>query len=233
MDKKNRNNKIKQLLSTSKGRAVLFFGAYLVFFLALMVFARVGGSNSRLDVNYNSNNFNFNNIINNNYEFSYEVIVDDVSYLYKGSKNGSSERFTFNGVDYYSKKGIYFTNKNGVWINIDNPYIYKDFFKVDNINSFIEQAIYVSKTEYESGKEVHTYILASASINKVLENSDLDVEEIPNEIILSVNEDGYVDEIKFKLNSYCKVKKICTNNLVIALSYDNFGNVAEIVSPLE
>lgn len=236
MDKKKKENKFKQLISTPRGRAVLFFGAYLVFFLALMLLARLGGTSNRLDTDYengSSYNYSFSKIEKNNYEFSYEIMIDSTLYSYKGKKNDDKILFTYNNFEYFSNDDIYLLNQNDIWLNTENPYVQEEFLDVENLKKFLKKATYVSKTEYESGKTVYSYMLASASITKIFENSDLDIEEIPNEIIISVDEDNFVDEVKFKLDSYCKVKEICTSNMIITLKYDEFGNVSEITNPLE
>ena len=122
MKKQNKDNKFKELLGTSKGRAILFFGAYFVFFLALMFFARIGNFSQDIDNNYNNAyDFSFDKIIEDNYQFSYEVVIDQDLHLYKGSKKNNSEMFTINDIEeYYSNEGNYFSKKNGLWINIEN-----------------------------------------------------------------------------------------------------------------
>ena len=101
------------------------------------------------------------------------------------------------------------------------------------IKSLIEKATYISKTEYDSGKDVYNFKISSATISKLFEGVDIDAEEIPNEIIISVDEDNNITEVKYLLDSYCKVKEICVSNMNITLNYEEFGKVEEITSPLE
>ena len=149
------------------------------------------------------------------------MVVDDKTVSYVGNRYEDREEFTKDSLmKYYSESNNFFINNNGVWIKADNPYLYDKFYSPDNISTLLASASYSSKTEYDSGKKVYNFIISSASINKIFEGVDLDIEEIPNEIIVNVNEDGYVNKIKFNLNSYnnglyqyvnhCIVEKICS-----------------------
>lgn len=233
--KKNVIFNIKQLMKTARGRALLFFGAYLLFFIGIAIIARTGGSSNGTVYNTGESlKFSFSNIENKNYKFTYEIILDDVSYLYAGERTLNNERFVYNNLmEYYSAQNVYFVNNSGIWVNISNPYEFKEFMDIDNISSFVENATYISKTEYDSGRDVYSFKISSATMSKILENKDIDVEEIPNEILIGTETDNYVNEIKLKLDSYCKIKGYCINNMSVSLKYEDFGNINEIISPLE
>ena len=47
-----------------------------------------------------------------------------------------------------------------------------------------------------------------------------------------INSNDNVYEVEFKLDSYCKSLNICINKMNIVLSYNEFGKVDEIASPL-
>lgn len=236
MNKKESKNEIKELMKTPRGRAILFFGAYLLFFLFIAIFARTGGT-SNINKKYESGSplaFSLSGIEKSNYKFKYEVNIDGVISKYEGSSTINNSLFKVNGmIEYYFNGNNYFTNNNGVWLNVENPIRNYDFINNKNISKFIEKASYISKTEYDSGKDVYTFNISSATINKILENKDLDISEVPNEIIISTDDENNVTEVKYNLNSYCKVKKLCTNSMNITLNYDDVGDIYDIASPLE
>ena len=236
MNKKESKNEIKELMKTPRGRAILFFGAYLLFFLFIAIFARTGGT-SNINKKYESGSplaFSLSGIEKSNYKFNYEVNIDGVVSKYEGSSTINNSLFKVNGmIEYYFNGNNYFTNNNGVWLNVENPIKNYDFINNKNISKFIEKASYISKTEYDSGKDVYTFNISSATINKILENKDLDISEVPNEIIISTDDENNVTEVKYNLNSYCKVKKLCTNSMNITLNYDDVGDISDIASPLE
>ena len=226
--------KILDFIKTPKGKAVLFFAIYFIFFLFIGVVFKSSGSTSLVDDNNSSFDFNLESITNNNYKFTFNILVDDKEIIYNGIRYDDREDVTKDSsIRYYREKDNFFIDSNGVWIKSENPYLYNEFYNSDNISSLLASASYVSKTEYDSGKVVYNFSISSASINKLFEENDLDVEEIPNELIVSVDEYGYVNKIKFNLASYCKVKNICVNNMVIDLFYDEYGKVEEIISPLK
>lgn len=213
----------------------MFFGAYLLFFIFIAIFARTGGT-SGVNKKYETGSpfkYSINNIANKNYKFNYSFVVDGVTTVYTGDSTKTGSLFTVNGVSYYFNGSNYFTNTNGVWLNVSNPYSYYEFVDSSKISLLLEKATYISKTEFEDGREVYTFNIASATINKIFENSDLDIEELPNDIIISVDENNHINEIKYVLDSYCKAKNICVMGMNVTLKYENFGEVGEITNPLE
>lgn len=237
MDKKKMSSKEwQEFIKTPKGKAMLFFGAYVLFFIFIALFARVGGS-SNVNKTYENGSplqFSLAGIASKNYKFNYEIIVDEVVTTYNGSSTQQNASFLINNLnEYYFNGNNYFTNTNGVWLNVENPVVYYEFMDFEKIQLLISQATYISRTEYDSGGELYNLKISSATISKLLEGVDLDVDEVPNEIVISVDEENNVDEVKYTLDSYCKVKSICTMGMRITLKYEDFGNVEEIVSPLE
>lgn len=236
--KKNEENNLKELMSTPRGKAIVFFGAYLIFFLIIAVLARTGGDGSnganRVYETGGEKQFSLANIENNNYKFNYKIVIDDNYLTYTGVKYNVKEKVTCNSLtEFYGENGNYFTNTSGIWLKTENPYKYSEFYDVENISKLIENSFYVSRTSYESGRTTYNFNLSSATISKLFENIDIDIEEIPNEIVVGTDESNYVNDVKFTLDSYCKAKGICVNNMSITLSYELFGEIEEITSPLE
>lgn len=243
-DKKNTNNNanmewVKEFLKTPRGKGVLFFGIYFIFFLILFIIGRTSTPHPMVKEDYERGraySFSLIQIKSNNYSFDYQITIDDISSSYKGTRNGDSEMFVYsaNGVDtsYYRNEDHYLVNQNNVWLKADNPYSYQEFLNAAYYDDMISRATYISKTDYDSGKVTVNFQISSATIQLLLENKDLDIEEIPNEIIVSTDEQKNVEKVEFILDSYCKVKGICTKNMKITLTYDTFGEIEEIASPV-
>ena len=236
MKNKMTSKEFKEFIKTPKGKAAMFFGAYLLFFIFIAIFARTGGT-SNVNRKYETGSplrFNINSILNNNFKYTYNVNVDGVSTVYSGSSTKVNSLFKVNDLnEYYFNGSNYFTNTNGVWLNVSNPINYNKFMDTNLIKSLIEKATYISKTEYDSGNDVYNFKIATATISKLFEGVDIDVEEIPNEVIVSVDEDNNITEVKYVLDSYCKAKNICKMGMNITLNYEDFGKVTDITSPLE
>ena len=240
MDKKNKKNFIKELNSTPRGKAILFFVGYAFFFIFLIVFVRFSASgNSGKKLEYDrvrEYNFSIRNITNENYQFKHTVLVDNENIIYEGIRYKDNDLFkvvkSTGSYDYYRRGVDYFVNNNGLWINTDKPYIYIDFFDIDRIMQLISNATLMYKTDYESGKRIYSFNISTTTIHNLFEGIDLDLADDPNEIIVTVDENGYAEKFEFKLNSYCKGLEICNEKMNIVLTYDNYGEVEEITSPL-
>lgn len=226
---------IKELTKTPRGKAIVFFAAYLMFFVFLGIVVRVSSSSASNEPSEtNDLQFNLNSILNSNYKFNYQITIDGSSDIYNGSSTENNSLFIKNNAyTYYYNGNNYFSNINGVWISVANPYSYYGFINASNISNFIKNATYVSKTEYDSGKNVYNYVISSATLSNIIDGILVDIEEIPNELIVVTDSDGNVNEIKYMLNSYCKVKGICFNEMNVVLKYEDFGNVTGINNPLE
>ena len=94
---------IKELSKTTKGKAILFFGFYFVFFIIIMIIARFGSRNYTKPSDYEkgkSGTFYINDIVDKNYGFTYQVSLDNVKYTYTGTRNSNNTLFDYNGNNY-------------------------------------------------------------------------------------------------------------------------------------
>lgn len=231
---KNIIENIQNIKKNPNGNAIMFFAFYLVFFAILFLFIRgTGNKNSLLQEYEKGNNslFNNNGILNNNYMFDYKINVDGVIHDYYGKRKDKEELFKYNNVDYYINDNNVFSNV-GTWVKSDNPYVFSEFLKVENISLIMDSATYVSKTEFENGKVDYNFLISSNTLNKILYNNDTDYDEVPNSIILSSDSDNNINKINYKLNSFCRLNKKCSSSLDIELNYDLFGNIVEIDNPV-
>ncbi len=226
---------IKELKKTARGKALLFFAGYLIFFIIIIIVFRVSKKMPINNYSYDGgrkHNFSFSEIENNNYKYNYKIVIDENTYLLTGQRYEDTEMFTVNNKEFYKVNDNYFTLDNGLWIKSNNPNNFSYFTEIENIQKLIEQAYYLSKTDYESGKEVYNFLISTNNIEKIYRNQNIDIADEAGEIIISTNEDLEVEEVKLKLNSFCKFEGSCKNNLEITLSYDSFGDILEIESPI-
>ena len=136
-------------------------------------------------------------------------------------------------MQYYKNSLEYFKNNNGLWIKTDNPYLYEEFLDYNKISDIFVDASYISKTEFESGEAIYNFQIATANIVEKLDKTDIDIEDIPNDIKFSTDSEGQINKIELNLSSYGKYKNICNNTFLITLNYSDFGNISEIVSPID
>lgn len=227
---------IKELKKTPKGRAILFFGFYFIFFLTLAILVRMSPrSNNYVDDNSNKKNdgLSVEKVETANYKFNYIVKIDNETYEYVGERIEDKELFTFNGGEYYKDNDEYYKKGLSSWVKVDSPYKYREFLDFKRINEIFAEATSVSKTEFDSGEISYLFKIASASISKSIDGTDIDIDDIPNELNFVSNNEGELYKIELDLSSYGKYKNICKEKFNIVLNYSDFGEVSEIVNPID
>lgn len=228
---------IKKLKKTPKGRAVLFFCFYFLFFLVIAVVARIGPRYTTSLEDYKGTGLSDTALTAKNYKFDYTISIDGVNYNYSGVSDGTSQLFNYTGdgfSDAYYKNSLdYFKNNAGLWIKTENPYLYEDFLDYSKISEIFVDASYISRTEFESGEAIYNFQISTTSIVDRLDKLDIDIDDVANDIKFSTNSEGQINKIELNLSSYFKYKNICNNTFLITLNYSDFGNVSEIVSPID
>lgn len=222
------SNLIKSLNKTQKGKAILFFAFYIIFFIVLAIVARVSGPHEPYLNSEDNNTISLSNYNGSNYAYNYLVTIDNNTYKIAGSKNGNDEEINIDNKSYYKNGLNYYQNKNGEWNYIETPYSF--LYIIDNLDDIINDAYYLSNTQYQSGKEVLIYQVSSATISNIVNNEDLDIDEVPNEIIITID-NNRVQNIEFKLDSYCLATDDC-KNMKMVLDYKDFDVQEEIINPI-
>jgi len=113
----------KELRKTSKGKAILFFGGYLIFFVIVILFVRLSSKDMTNPDDYqkgNSSDINIDLLLNNNYLFTYNVVLDNKEYIYYGKRNNDVELFSIGDKTYYKNGDSYFTKNNDLWVKTEN-----------------------------------------------------------------------------------------------------------------
>lgn len=237
MDGKNKvdSEQIMNFLKTPRGKAVLFFGIYLIFFLILGVAAHANGQGDVIgstDLKLDSPSYNISSIQKGNFEFSYQYNIDGVVTTYSGTKNDNKSLFSDGVTQYFQNDDLYMRNQDGVWVKCDNPYPLSALVEYSTITKILNQATYVSKTELATGEKTLSYQVTSTTLVKILEGLDVDLDDPVNTIELTLNKGGEVVGISYDVSSYAKYKGLAVNQYQITLTYSNFGKIEEIENPV-
>lgn len=226
---------IKELSKTTKGKAILFFGFYFVFFIIIMIIARFGSRNYTKPSDYEkgkSGTFYINDIVDKNYGFTYQVSLDNVKYTYTGTRNSNNTLFDYNGNNYFSSDDKYFIN-NSIWAKCDNPIRFYNFINPSKLTSILENSWNEANTSYEDGRHEYSLLISTNTLNKLLDSKNTDYDEIPNKIVVSTDSDKLANKITYNLDSYCKLNNLCDNSLSLEISYYRFGKIERIDNPIE
>lgn len=226
---------IKELKKTEKGKAVLFFAGYLIFFIALALFMLFSSKNTTRPSDYERSrrdDISMDKLNNENYLFTYKINLDGNEYIYNGKRNKSVELFQFNNKNYYKNGDSYYVKNDELWIKSDNPYLFNDFIDSSKLSSILELSMLDSKTSYEDGRNAFNLLISTNTINQKFNSVDSDFLEEPNKITITSNSDSEVSEIKYDLSSYCTLNELCQRSLNITLTYDMYGEIKEIENPV-
>ena len=102
---------INKLKSTDRGKALLFFGGYLIFFIIIFIVINTADRIQMTASDFENGNlikFNVNNIKDNNYSFKYTITVDVTDYIFEGERYNDYDKYKFNTLIYFMDN----SNKN-------------------------------------------------------------------------------------------------------------------------
>ena len=162
----------KDWYGNRKGKYILFFGFYLIFFIVLAIYLRSENYEKKEPKKEETKQeekittYDITNLIEN--DFKYEIVINDNEEL--TTFNGSKEK-----VDY-------------------GEYANKYFLDIYNINQLLKKSKYV-----DSKENILTYELTNATLNELLSKEKSDGN---NRIDVYVTKDNKVERIVLDLSSF-------------------------------
>lgn len=166
----------KEFYNDRKGKYILFFGFYLIFFIFLAIYIRTARINKPVEepkeeVASKITTYDLSNLINNDYKYMIKITdydeTGDESVTFEGTKNN---------VDYANYKNKYFLD-------------------IYNVNQLLKRSRYIDTID----GLVLKYELKNSEINDILLTQK---EEGINKIEVYVNEEAKVQEIILNLSNY-------------------------------
>ena len=205
---------IKERWKDKRERAKIELMLYGIFFLAIIIFARISSSFSDSNIPKDNDIKSFINDITDNYQYDIDITIDNNNYKYYGSKLGHNmdiTRVVDNKEDYFyqmnDKYYILDTKGNYILTNDSDifPYIEYRYLDINNIKEYIKLATYND----------NIYSIKVSDI--VLNSNSSDV------ITIKVDEDN-----KNIIIYYTNLFKIDNNNLtkeVVSIKYSNINKI--------
>ena len=215
---------LKELKKKPYGKSVFFFGFYLIFFIIIFVVLTIAGNRNISKSTENKSLVNITFLSRNRYSFNYEINIDNNTNTYSINKDKNEYKYKYNEKDYYQENLETFV-KDEDWIHTDSPIKFNKLIEAKYINTIINDSYMESKTTYDNGDITYNLLVSSNTLNKILDGKDTDIDEKPNRITISMDKRNGVNDIKYNLDSYCKVNNICTNNMTIFVKYGEYNNV--------
>ena len=242
-EKEKKENKyikfIKDLSNSKRGRAILFFIFYFIFFFILISLIRTNYSSNR-DINTSNDNkvnteYKLDGIESGNYHFTREENINGVITNFTGDKSDdkiegvmTSNNTFYNYFIYGNINLIKTTDKYEVTSEL---YHFNNITDDNNISRVLKRATLISKTEYETGNISYNYEITTNTIDSIINNTNIDITDIPNRIVLETNEEDEVVKITYDLSSYSTYLNNMPTTTTITVSYSNFGEIEDIEIP--
>lgn len=177
--------------------------------------------------------YKFNQINKQNYHFKYQIILDEVTTVFEGDKEESKENFKVikdnQEKEYFNNDNI-FLAKNDTWTLATSPYLYSNFLDAKEINRFLKNSTFISKTEYSNKEVCYQYQISTTTIVSLLEDKDIDLMDLPNTINLWVRDDE-VYKIELDISSYIQYKEPDYQKLKMIMEYSNFDEIEGLKTP--
>ena len=235
MNDKQKSNKyieaIKKLSKSSRGKAILFFIFYFIFFFILIAFLRSSYNNYEPPTTNTTihSDYKISGITNGNYHFIREELINNNLTTFTGDKadNKVEGLMTTNDAfyNYFIYDNIYMLNVNNNYEVTNSFYNYYDITSDNNLSRILNNATLISKTEYEIGTTTYNYQITTNTLAQIVNNTNIDIADIPNTIILETNEDDEVVKIIYILDSYASYLTNTPSTVQITISYSNFNQI--------
>lgn len=222
-------------MKNPRGKAVVFFAGYFIFFVILLVM--IGNNHSSLNQDQAqtpsgiATSYRFDRLNKANYHYRYQITSDEEEIVYDGVRNQTKEKFTVQKgeekKEYFNNDGLFLV-KNNLWELGSSPYLYEEFLKTPQIEKLLTKATLLSKTEYQNQETEYVYQISTTSLVSYLEGREIDLMDDPNELTITVKENEVV-KMKWNLSSYATYLENKDQLLWMILEYDSF----QMIEPLE
>ena len=131
-----------------------------------------------------------------------------------------------NSLSIYSSGSIYLgKDSSGSYVMIDNPYLFPELKDLNFIKKMLNKATYIS-----TGNLKKTYQISTTTLVSIFDNQEIDLDDMPNTIVVTTNSDGQIYKLEYDFSSYSIYRG--HGAYQGSLLYSNFSNVPEIVKPV-
>lgn len=232
---------LKEAWTDPRKKAIVILGCYFVFFVILIAMLRINNTNNskKMDNIYKTSNtvYSLDKLKEKNYRFIYEIEEDSTTFVISGEQVGDFLEFSIKDragiTNYYKDSKEWLKEENKEWIKVDNPIKYDYILNIDAIENILDKATYISKTEYQDKNNDLNYEISTTTLCELIDNRHIDIDDSPNIITVSVNDKNSVEAIELDLSSYFTYLNNRKSKVVFKLSYNDIGNVKEILNPKE
>lgn len=205
---------LKEKWNDKRERAKIELLLYVIFFISVIIFVRVGNNISNNNINTSDNLFI--SQINDNYSYDIKININDNNYEYIGKVlgyNSTIEKKDSNTDEYFYKK-----NDKYYKLDQDNGYVLSNENDIYNIISY----------DYMDINNIKEYIKIS--------NNDNGIYKVKiSDIILNSSSSDYITIKLYNINNtieidYTNLLRINDNNITKAIVNITYSDINKIIS---
>ncbi len=229
---------IKKMFKSKRGRALLFFIFYFIFFFVIISLIRSAYSQPntiKKDTNNINAKYKLESIEKGNYHFIREEIINGVITNFTGDKENNKIKgiMTSNNIfyNYFIYDNINLIKTTDKYEVTSDLYQFNNITDDKNIRTILNKSTLISKTEYETGNILYNYQITTNTLDGIINNTNIDIADIPNTITIETNEEDEVIKITYDLTSYATYINQNDTSVKISIDYSNFGNIQNITIP--
>ena len=160
------------------------------------------------------------NIIRNNYYYTYKLTINNDTYIYEGKRFNDKESFrvTNNNQEnnYYIYKDIALIKKDNEYVLTKKPYFYIDYFDSNEINKIINMS------EYDKDKKIYKLTTTNFALAYDIEVNDKSLNTIKIEY-----KDNYVHKVTIDYTNYAAARGEAARKVIVELEYKDYGKVKD------
>lgn len=231
---------LKQLWKSPRGRSILYLIGYAIFFAVLIVTLRSHSADStknNMDLMGETvyANYKLDGIEAGNYYFNRTETINGITTTFEGMSNADRSDVMMsrnNQLTHYFMYGSIVIQEVGEAYQVAvQPYQYPKLGNYAAIQSMLNQATLISKTDYNEANTIYHYEISTTTLSQILDGEVIDIADQPNTIDLEVDKEQNVVGITYQLDAYATYKANAITQATIQLTYHDFGKVEPLEIP--
>lgn len=221
---------VKELFKNPKGRALLFFGFYLIFFIFLGISFRTSSPSNQIESHSSQQeqqqNYSLVNLEAGNYHFIYHEIVNGIEKNFEGKAYHQMKEVTNESNEmYFLYSGISLERQDDVWKVCENPFYYRQIMEENILKETLQNATFISKTVYQDQTTLYRYEISTVTLWNLYQQEEIDIADSPNIIEVSVSDKGDITKIYYDYSPYNTYLKGIPSTAIFEVIYQDYGKI--------
>lgn len=217
---------IKEIITNKQYRAIVILAVYFIVFALLIFSIRLSTPNrdKRKDDEKPVEVFEgFEKIVANNFNYEYNIKIDEDEYLYTGKKYDKKEKFILKTnneeLEYYIEDNIALRKENEKYVLVDRPTYIFDYFDTALLNQILLKAAL-------NTKESNSYKISNNKLDKILEEGK-NSETNDFNYITVFYQNKTITKIVLDFTNYSLYLGNLNASVIITLEYKDFNLVED------